>query len=48
MDKIIIIALSIIFGISIYNQILGDDEGSIKSTSTGVMETQIESFKNIP
>lgn len=48
MDKIIIIALSIVLGIYIYNLVVGDDEGSIKNTSKGVMEYQIESFKNTP
>jgi hypothetical protein len=48
MKNIIIVLFSIILGIYLYGQVLGDDEGTLKNASQGVMEQQIEDYKNIP
>lgn len=48
MKKLILILFSVILGAYLFTQILGDDPSTVKSTSKTVMESQIETLKNIP
>jgi len=48
MKKLILILGGILLGIFIYNLILGNDPSSIKSSSKGVMERQIQVMKITP
>lgn len=48
MKKLIIIFFSIVLGVYLFGQILGDETGTVKNASKAVMQQQIETLKNIP
>jgi len=48
MKNIILILFSVVLGIYLYGQILGDEEGTVKDATRTIMEQQIEEYKTIP
>lgn len=48
MNKLIVIAFSIILGVFVWNLILGDDSGTLKNASGNVMQQLLDEQKAVP